>query len=137
MSKPVQKMVLRIGQLEGPYTSLEPPEERPNVVWRTVAGMFDGVPLCARHAFELKDYLPDEELRAVFTEDQIESLVVEFGMRREDVWALHGPRLGEKCAMCGTHYAEGNVCYNDDCKKPLHPEWPAVYCTDNCAMADR
>lgn len=137
MSKPVQKMVLRIAQLERDDGALQPPDEGECVVWRTVAGMFGGVPLCARHAFELKDYLPEEELRAVFTEDQIESLVVEFGMRREDVWALHGPRLHEKCAMCTTHRAEDNVCYNDACKKPLHPQWPAVYCTDRCALEDR
>src|SRR5258706_335664 len=63
MSKPVQKMVLRIGQLEGPYTSLEPPEERPNVVWRTVAGMFGGVPLCARHGFYNRDYEEEHKQR--------------------------------------------------------------------------
>lgn len=132
--KSVDKLVIRIGQLGG-----ERPRSEPSTVaFRTVKGMFGGVPLCARHAYELAAFLPDEELRAVLSDDKIEALVNEFGLRRQDMLALHGLRIDERCAMCGVHpntLEDGSpaLCYNDRCCKPLHPEWPAVYCSDDCA----
>jgi hypothetical protein len=41
------------------------------------------------------------------------------------------------CAMCDATISHGNVCHNDDCAAPLHPQWPAVYCTNECALEDR
>lgn len=43
---------------------------------------------------------------------------------------------GHRCLMCGVDAAPGRVCENEDCKKPLHAHWPAVYCCNDCALAD-
>ena len=40
----------------------------------------------------------------------------------------------ESCIMCTTPAAYGRECEN--CQKPLHPHWPAVYCSNECAIAD-
>lgn len=96
------------------------------------------MPVCAKHLLELGAY-QSEEARAVLTMDQIEALVVEFGLRREDLM-LYGPQellFGEeKCLMCETLHVDGNACCNDFCKKPLHPQWPTVYCSNTCALED-
>jgi hypothetical protein len=102
--------------------------------------VYNQMSVCARHLSELAEYLPGLEARAVLTTDQIDSLVVEFGLRRADLVAMHGawdPIFGvEKCRMCETLHVEGNVCHDDRCKKRLHPQWPAVYCTCACALND-
>lgn len=38
------------------------------------------------------------------------------------------------CGMCQTMHVEGNLC--ESCKAPLHPQWPAVYCSNRCALDD-
>jgi len=30
----------------------------------------------------------------------------------------------------------GRVCENPDCRAPLDPKWPAVYCSNECAIED-
>jgi hypothetical protein len=45
------------------------------------------------------------------------------------------PDLRE-CALCTTKYVEGNRCAREACNKPLHPNWPAVYCSNACAHKD-
>jgi hypothetical protein len=40
----------------------------------------------------------------------------------------------EKCQMCEATPAPGNRCLN--CNVALHPQWPAVYCSNECAHAD-
>jgi hypothetical protein len=41
------------------------------------------------------------------------------------------------CALCTSGVnREGRVCHRDECEKPLHPQWPAVYCCNACAFAD-
>lgn len=135
MSKPVQKLSLRIGQLEGDPGTLQPPDAANKVMWRTVE---DHVPLCAVHAFDLREFLPDQELRAVLDDDQIDALVVEFGLRREDLAQLYGRFFSDHgCTLCQTRPSPGNHCNNDARNKPLHPNWPAVYCSGRCAMMDR
>jgi hypothetical protein len=98
------------------------------------------MPICARHLAELAAYLPGVEARPVLTMDQVDSLVMEFRLRRDDILALYGPRdpmFGvEACRMCETLPVDGNVCHADDCARPLHPQWPVVYCTDACAVDD-
>ena len=44
---------------------------------------------------------------------------------------------GDRCLMCGIDASPGRVCTNDDCRAPLHPQWPAVYCCNACALKDR
>lgn len=41
-----------------------------------------------------------------------------------------------KCLMCGVTPVPGRLCQNEDCRQPLHPEWPAVYCCNGCAAED-
>jgi hypothetical protein len=43
---------------------------------------------------------------------------------------------GDRCLMCGVDASPGRACMNDDCRAPLHPKWPAVYCCNLCAMKD-
>lgn len=42
------------------------------------------------------------------------------------------------CILCTSTATPslGRVCYRDACGKPLHPRWPAVYCSNACAWAD-
>lgn len=131
--RPVEQLVLRFEQL-GDSADMGVLETDSEVKWRTV-DEGAGFSLCAKHAFELKQYMPQQELRAVLNGDQIMNLVIEFGLRREDLMQLHARWFDEKCGMCGVHPIEGHVCLC--CKKPLHPEWPAVYCSNGCAANDR
>jgi len=43
---------------------------------------------------------------------------------------------GHRCLMCGVDAAPGRTCENVDCRRTLHPQWPAVYCTNECALED-
>ncbi len=146
-SPPVQRMIVRIGLIdrlidgllghtEGAARFTDTSEGR-STLYRLVDGQMT---VCARHLAELGAFLPKREARAILTEGQIEALVIEFGLRKEDLVRLHGvqdPILGgEACQMCTAPGAEGNVCHRDACKRSLHPQWPAVYCTDACALED-
>jgi hypothetical protein len=44
--------------------------------------------------------------------------------------------LALACTFCSTLRVEGNSCHNDNCVMPLFPLWPAVYCSNECAMRD-
>jgi len=43
---------------------------------------------------------------------------------------------GHTCLMCGVAAVSGRLCENDRCRRPLHPQWPAVYCCNDCALED-
>jgi hypothetical protein len=43
---------------------------------------------------------------------------------------------GHRCIMCQFDPAPGRLCESEDCRKPLHPQWPAVYCSNECALED-
>lgn len=134
MNPPVQRLVVRVGQLDAP--SDVPPVEG-TALYRLVDGQ---MAVCARHLSELGAYREGLEARVVLTAGQIESLVVEFGLRRDDLTSLHGPRdpilVEERCQMCEAPRVEGNLCHSHDCSEPLHPQWPAVYCSNACARED-
>lgn len=130
-SVPVTKLTLRVEQLETSDGALTPPEPSSNVAYRMVDAP---TPLCARHAFELRPYLPEMELRALLDDEQIAALVIEFGLRKEDLFMLHGHYMDEECVMCGVRPNDELVCWS--CNRRLHPEWPAVYCSTRCALAD-
>lgn len=70
----------------------------------------DGMVICARHALEV----------GVATE-----------------LAPEPDPFYNDCVMCNTRPVEGNVCAYEPCKKPLHPQWPVVYCSNECARAGR
>lgn len=41
------------------------------------------------------------------------------------------------CVLCESDVDRaGRVCEREACRKPLHPRWPAVYCSNACAFAD-
>lgn len=42
----------------------------------------------------------------------------------------------DHCLMCGVEAVPDRLCENVDCKKLLHPQWPAVYCCNECALED-
>jgi len=42
--------------------------------------------------------------------------------------------LKPSCAMCSTPSAPGRSC--ERCDTPLHERWPAVYCSNECAIDD-
>ena len=41
-----------------------------------------------------------------------------------------------RCQMCSTEPSLGRACANDACRRALHPRWPAVYCSNACALDD-
>ena len=43
---------------------------------------------------------------------------------------------GHRCAMCGVDPVIGRRCENESCRRALHPRWPAVYCSNECALDD-
>lgn len=101
-----------------------------DVRWRTLAGMS----LCDAHALGLLDYgfVPDD-LRPVWDDAKIAEVAAQTGMHLRDVRRLHAHYFDEHCAMCGVA-PSANRCLN--CDKTLHPNWPAVYCSDVCALED-
>lgn len=44
--------------------------------------------------------------------------------------------FGHRCLMCGVDSAPDRLCENESCRLPLHPQWPAVYCCNGCALED-
>lgn len=132
---PVQQLIVRVRQVDAPIEPL--PIMDGCAMYRLVDG---GMPICAQHLAELGAYSPGTEARAVLTNDQIDALVVEFGLRRHDLVSLHGPQdplLGEeRCRMCDSPSVDGNACASAGCEVSLHPQWPAVYCSNACALGD-
>lgn len=43
---------------------------------------------------------------------------------------------GDRCLMCGVSAVPGRVCENVGCERALDPQWPAVYCCNDCALDD-
>lgn len=46
-----------------------------------------------------------------------------------EFWGLH-------CAMCDVDPLPGRLCESALCRRPLHQQWPAVYCCNDCALDD-
>lgn len=53
----------------------------------------------------------------------------ELSMRATAFW-------GYRCGMCGAVPVADRLCESESCRKPLHPQWPAVYCCNDCALDD-
>ncbi len=49
---------------------------------------------------------------------------------------------GWGCSICGDKgwlpagHPRGRKCYREDCENPIPPEQVAVYCSNECAIAD-
>ena len=113
------------------HGAIERSESRP-VKRRTL----DHVPLCEVHAESMIHYgfISPKDIRLVMEDDEIQRYAAMTGMRVGDLRDLHACYFDERCAMCGVVPSPNN-CQN--CSKPLHPQWPAIYCSNRCAMEDR
>jgi hypothetical protein len=74
--------------------------------------------LCPRHLRQIVELDGATLEHEVLTDDQLE------------LWDM-------RCLMCGVAAVPDRRCANSDCGRPLHPEWPAVYCSNACAEDDR
>lgn len=92
-----------------------------------------GMVICRTHVVELVDYR--------FAGRQLKVRALGVRERRALDFAFSENVFGSRttislCAMCQAVVAHGNVCHSDVCKTPLHPQWPAVYCSNRCALED-
>jgi hypothetical protein len=53
-----------------------------------------------------------------------------------DLPAAQVALFSHRCLMCGVEPSPGRTCASEDCGAPLHPQWPAVYCCNGCALGD-
>jgi len=82
---------------------------------RVVQSPHDGVVVC-------RDHLAQLEAGAVVAHVEIPAAQAAF-------W-------GHRCLMCGVDAIPGRLCENEGCRRPLHPQWPAIYCCNECALED-
>ncbi|HSX23379.1 MAG TPA: hypothetical protein VLE97_11450 [Gaiellaceae bacterium] len=68
--------------------------------------------------------------------DHLREFAVDVDVAHEDVPADLAMFWGHRCLMCGVDEAPGRCCENPDCRRALHPRWPAVYCSNDCALED-
>jgi len=54
----------------------------------------------------------------------------------EEIPAAQVSFWGYRCLMCGVEPVPDRLCVNEDCGRPLHERWPAVYCCNDCALED-
>jgi len=54
----------------------------------------------------------------------------------EEIDAAKALFWNHRCLMCGVDPVHDRVCQNERCRRPLHPQWPAVYCKNLCATED-
>ena len=73
---------------------------------------------------------------AIFCRDHLAQIAGTSVLAHEEVALLHVWFWGYRCLMCGVDPVPGRVCENESCKKALHPQWPAVYCCNACALED-
>jgi len=89
--------------------------------------------------------LPDPS-RAIYTFHKHEGMVICLDHLREMRYSFDpsfveishelATFMGYSCLMCGVTPSEGKLCENEDCREPLHAQWPAVYCCNDCALGD-
>lgn len=87
-----------------------------------------GVVICLDHLSLLRDlaqreaHLYDDQERPAFLHIEIP-----WSPERDDY---------HQCLMCGVKASAHRRCENDSCARELHPQWPAVYCCNECAWED-
>lgn len=57
-------------------------------------------------------------------------------LEHEDLTVAGAAFWGQRCFMCGVEPAPNRLCENESCHRPLHAQWPAVYCCNDCALED-
>jgi len=80
---------------------------------RVVIGVHEGLIICREHLAQLA----------------ADSAYEELPVAQVSFW-------NHRCAMCGVDPVPGRTCENASCRRELHPQWPAVYCCNECARED-
>lgn len=70
-----------------------------------------------------------DHLRQILTGDEPPFIMEPIAVGEAAFW-------NHRCLMCGVDEVPGRLCENVDCRRPLHPQWPAVYCKNLCALED-
>ena len=83
-------------------------------------------PIYARHVHE----------GMVICEDHLREMRYSFDPTCVEIPPEQAKFLGHRCLMCEVPPSEGRLCQNEDCRRPLHAQWPAVYCCNDCALGD-
>jgi len=102
-----------------------PPREE-HATSKLFESRYDGLILCEEHfiaAFE--EMSPPDRERVHSSKGDGHELVMDAATR--DI-------LKPRCAMCGQVPSPGRTCQG--CETPLHPLWPACYCSNECAYKD-
>jgi hypothetical protein len=86
----------------------------------------DGLVICSRHA--------DEVFGVNIGESEIAKPQQTGTTKGEVVPRVEQFTYEDGCTLCRTPPVEGHTC--GTCNAPLHPNWPAIYCSTACALAD-
>lgn len=79
---------------------------------------------------------PRRQEGLVLCSDHLREMSAEVDLLHEDVPDQAAAFWGHRCLMCGVDPVPGRFCESVDCRRALHPQWPAVYCCNDCALED-
>lgn len=79
-------------------------------------------------------YVRNPHEGAILCDDHLRQIDVD--PTTEEITAEQAAFWGYRCLMCGVEPSPGRRCENEDCRQPLHPQWPAIYCSNRCALED-
>lgn len=68
--------------------------------------------------------------------DHLRQIAVDADPTFDELSAAQVSFWGYRCLMCGVEPVPDRLCAHEDCPRPLHPQWPAVYCCNDCALED-
>lgn len=80
--------------------------------------------------------LQDPYERLILCHDHLRQIAQGAIFAHEELPAAQVTYWGHRCIMCGVESAPDRLCAHDTCRRPLHPQWPAVYCCNLCALED-
>jgi hypothetical protein len=81
---------------------------------RVIQAPYEGMIICRDHLGQIEP--------GVVAHEELPAMAISF-------W-------GHRCLMCIVDPSPGRMCESADCRRPLHPQWPAVYCCNDCALED-
>jgi hypothetical protein len=70
-----------------------------------------------------------DHLRQIFIDPEPLCVLEEIPAKQAAFWNY-------RCLMCIVDAVPDRFCENERCRRPLHPQWPAVYCRNDCALED-
>lgn len=92
---------------------------------------------CPRPLFRVVS--PDRRHRyegAIFCQEHLRQVIPDGDPPVQQLDAEQAAFWGHRCLMCGVEPAPDRLCENENCRRPLHPQWQAVYCSNDCALED-